>query len=51
MKRVTKMTNGALLVQKEKGGIVEEWLREQGHGSLEELYKQGKENTEFIAME
>ena len=31
-------------------GNVEEWLREQGHGSMEALYKQGSENAEYVAM-
>lgn len=33
-------TKQALLVQKEKGGIIEEWLESQGHGSLELLWEQ-----------
>ena len=47
---MTKITDRALLVRKEKGGIVAERLREQGHGCLEELYKQGPENAVCVAM-
>ncbi|XP_040434769.1 syncytin-A-like [Falco naumanni] len=34
---VLPKTNTVLLVQKEKGGIVGEWLKEGGHGSMERL--------------
>ena len=30
MKSIDKVTQKVMLVQKEKGGIVGEWLREQG---------------------
>ena len=42
VKGVTKVIDRALLVQKEKGGIVAE--------CLEELYKQGPENAECVVM-
>ena len=33
---------------KEARTCVAEWLREQGHGGLEELYKQGSENAVLL---
>ena len=40
MKGVSKLTHQALLAQKEKGGIVGNWLAEKGHGPMEKLCEQ-----------
>ena len=53
MRGVERLTQGVMLIQKEKGGIVEEWLDSQGgHGSLEQLYEQNRPNNwQEIQME
>lgn len=50
---VERLTQGVMLVQKEKGGIVEGWLHSRGgHGSLEQLYEQNRPNNwQEIQME
>ena len=50
-KTCQKMHIGRLELVMKRKKCVEEWLKEQGHWSLEQLYRQGNENTEFIAME
>lgn len=40
MRGVSKLTNQALLAQKQKGEIVRDWLNEKGHGSVRRLCEQ-----------
>ena len=53
MSGVERLTQDIMLVQKEKGGIVEGWLHSRGgHGSLEQLYEQNRPNNwQEIQME